>query len=164
MVKQYKLALTFGRFNLLHNGHIDLFKQMGAAAKKVTIGLSTSSANLSVRDRSQVITHALHSDPDFNNDFGVLPKRQPFELAAEIKQYEPEQVVLYLGHDQWELAKAFERHFGITVVLIPRITSSSALRGMIDAEDWIALSSHVPLSILNKVVQLRETERCLVSH
>jgi hypothetical protein len=93
-----------------------------------------------------------------------LPKRQPFELAAEIKQYEPEQVVLYLGQDQWELAKAFERHFGIAVVLIPRITSSSALRGMIDAEDWIALSSHVPLSILNKVVQLRETERCLASH
>jgi len=162
-MKQYKLALTFGRFNLLHNGHIDLFKQMGAAAKDVTIGLSTAAANLTVRDRSQVIRHALTQDPEFNVDFGVLPKRQPFELAAEIKQYKPEEVVLYLGQDQWELAKAFERHFGITVVLIPRITSSSALRGMIDAEDWITLTSHVPMSILNKVVQLRELEKCLVS-
>lgn len=163
MTKQYELALTFGRFNLLHNGHIDLFKQMGAAADKVTIGLSTSAANLTIRDRSQVITQALNTDPEFNTDFGVLPKRQPFELAAEIKQHGSDQVVLYLGQDQWELAKAFERHFSITTVLIPRITSSSALRGMIDAEDWIALTSHVPMSILNKVVQLRKLEQCLVS-
>ena len=162
-MKQYKLALTFGRFNLLHNGHLDLFKQMGAAAAKVTIGISTAAANLTIRDRSQVINCALDQDPDFNTDYGVLPKRQPFELAAEIKQYKPEEVVLYLGHDQWELAKAFERHFGITVVLIPRITSSSAIRGMIDAGEWVTLTSHVPMSILNKVVQLRQTEQCLVS-
>ena len=164
MTKRFKLALTFGRFNLLHNGHLDLFKQMGGAAEKVTIGISTATANLSIRDRSQVITQALSQDTNFKSDFGVLPKRQPFELAAEIKEYKPEEVVLYLGQDQWELAKAFELHFGITVVLIPRITSSSALRGMIDAEDWVTLTKHVPMSILNKVVQLRQIEQCLVSH
>ena len=163
MSQRYKLAITFGRFTLLHKGHIDLFKQMGAAAQRVTIGISTAAANLTIRDRSQVITHALDQDPEFNTDFGVLPKRQPFELSAEIKQYKPEEVVLYLGQDQWELAKAFELHFGITVVLIPRITSSSALRGMIDAEDWVTLTKHVPMSILNKVVQLRQTEQCLIS-
>ena len=162
MTKRFKLALTFGRFNLLHNGHIDLFEQMACAATKVTIGISTAASNLSVRDRSQVINCALN-DSSFYADYGVIPKRQPFELAAEIKEYKPEEVVLYLGQDQWELAKAFELHFGITVVLIPRITSSSALRGMIDAEDWVTLTKHVPMSILNKVVQLRQTELCLVS-
>jgi len=164
MAKQFKLAITFGRFNLCHKGHIDLFKQMAGSASKVTIGISTSEANLSIRDRSQVINHALHSDPDFNADFGVLPKRQPFELSAEIKQYNAEDVVLYLGRDQWELAKAFENHFGITVILIPRITSSSAIRGIIDSEDWVVLTQHVPMSILNKVVQLRQTEKCLTSN
>ena len=162
-MKKYKLALTFGRFNLLHNGHIDLFKQMAASAKDVTIGLSTAEANLSIRDRSQVINHALHTDPDFSADFGVLPKRQPFELAAEIKQYDAWEVVFYLGEDQWELGKSIEKHFGVDVVFIPRITSSSAIRGIIDAEDWSALTKHVPMSILNKVVQLRETEKCLSS-
>ena len=162
-MKQYKLAITFGRFNLCHKGHVDLFKQMGDAATKVTIGLSTGDKNLSIRDRSQVITHALSQDPDFTTDFGVLPKRQPFEFAAEIKAYEKEEVVFYLGQDQWELGKAIERVFGIAVVLIPRITSSSAIRGIIDSGDWVMLTQHVPSSILNKVVQLRETERCLVS-
>ena len=162
-MKKYKLALTFGRFNLLHIGHIDLFKQMAAVAKDVTIGISTAEANLSIRDRSQVINHALHTDPDFTADFGVLPKRQPFELAAEIKQYDSWEVVFFLGEDQWELGKAIERHFGIDVVFIHRLTSSSALRGIIDAEDWVMLTKHVPMSILNKVVQLRETEKCLSS-
>lgn len=163
MAKQYKLALTFGRFNLLHNGHIDLFKQMGEAAREITIGLSTGASNLSIRDRSQVIRHALTKDLEFQTDFGVLPKRQPFELAPEIMALNPEDVVFYLGQDQYELGKAIERHFGITIVLIPRLTSSSALRGIIDAGDWAMLTQHVPMSILNKVVQLRQTEQCLVS-
>ena len=162
-MKQYKHAFTFGRFNLCHNGHIDLFKQMGDAAEAITIGLSTGPKNLTVRDRSQVITHALNKDPYFTVDFGVIPKRQPFEFSAEIQQYNPEEVVFYLGQDQWELAKAIERVYGIACVLIPRITSSSALRGMIDEGDWVTLTDHVPMSIFNKVVQLRETEKCLVS-
>ena len=163
MKKQFKLAFTFGRFNLLHRGHIDLFKQMAGMGQRVSIGLSTSPANLSIRDRSQVISCALDNDPDFASDYDILPRRQPFEFTAEIKQYDPKEVVLFLGQDQWELAKAFERHFEIASILIPRITSSSALRGMIDAEDWVALTTHVPMSILNKVVQLRQTELCLTS-
>jgi cytidyltransferase-like protein len=164
MAKQYKLALTFGRFNLLHFGHLDLFKQMGDAANEVIIGVSTAATNLSLRDRTQTIAHALAKDPDFSSTFQTVPKRQPFELIAEIKLHNPNEVILFLGHDQWELAKAFERHAGIASRLIPRLTSSSTVRGIIDAEDWALLTNHVPLSILNKVVQLRETERCLVSH
>ena len=149
---------------MCHKGHLDLFKQMGNAAKDMLIGISTSKANLSLRDRTQVISHLLAKEPEFTTNYSLVPKRQPFELMAEIKLHDPNDVVLYLGQDQWELAKAFERHAGIFSVLIPRITSSSVVRGIIDGEDWNLLSQHVPMSILNKVVQLRETELCLVSH
>ena len=162
-MKQFKLAITFGRFNLLHFGHLDLFKQMSEVANEILIGVSTASANLSLRDRTQTISHALTKDPDFDVTFQLSPKRQPFELMAEIKGYDPNDVVFYLGQDQFELAKAFEKHAGIATVLIPRLTSSSTIRGIIDNEDWALLTHHVPLSILNKIVQLRETERCLVS-
>ena len=162
-MKNYRIALTFGRFNLLHKGHLDLFKQMASAANEVCIGISTGAANLSIRDRTQVIYQALDKDPDFPGSPLILPKRQPFELMSEIKMHKPENVVVYLGQDQYELAKAFELHAGVVSVLIPRITSSSAIRGMIDQEDWTLLTQHVPMSILNKVVQLRETEKCLVS-
>ena len=93
MAKQYKLALTFGRFNLLHFGHLDLFKQMGEAANEVLIGVSTAESNLSLRDRTQTIAHALSAkDPDFNTTFQTVPKRQPFELIAEIKLHNPNDV------------------------------------------------------------------------
>ena len=163
MKKPFKLAITFGRFNLLHYGHLDLFKQMAESADELIIGISTSESNLSLRDRTQTISHALQKDPDFTATYQLSPKRQPFELMAEVKAYEPEEVVLYLGQDQYELAKSFERHAGVTSILIPRLTSSSAIRGIIDNEDWCMLTKHVPLSVLNKVIQLRETERCLVS-
>ena len=163
MTKQFKLAITFGRFNLCHFGHLDLFKQMGEVAREVIIGISTGPDNLSVRDRTQTIAHALSKDPEFDTTYQLLPKRQPFEFMAEIKLYNPDEVILYLGEDQFELAKAFEKYAGVASVLIPRLTSSSAIRGMIDNGDWALLAKHVPMSILNKVVQLRETERCLVS-
>ena len=40
-MKPFKVAATFGRFNLLHNGHIHLFLQMFEQAEEVYIGLST---------------------------------------------------------------------------------------------------------------------------
>jgi cytidyltransferase-like protein len=98
MAKQYKLALTFGRFNLLHFGHLDLFKQMGDAANEVIIGVSTAATNLSLRDRTQTIAHALAKDPDFSSTFQTVPKRQPFELIAEIKLHNPNEVILFLRH------------------------------------------------------------------
>ena len=162
-MKRFRLAVTFGRFNLLHHGHLDLFTQMGHAATDIAIGISTGEKNLSLRDRTQVITHALSEKEEFTSTYSVTPKRQPFELRAEIKMYDPEEVVLYLGQDQYELAKAFERHCGLTSVLIPRLTSSTTVRALIDNEEWSALAGHVPMSILNKVVQLRQTERCLTS-
>lgn len=148
---------------MLHIGHLDLFRQMSEKALDVTIGISTAKDNLALRDRTQVITQALSQD-NFSSPYTIIPKRQPFELMAEIKMYEPEEVVLFLGQDQYELAKSFEKYAGIPSILIPRKTSSSAVRGMIDAEDWTLLHQHVPMSIYNKVVQLRETEKCLSSN
>ena len=164
MTYKFKLALTFGRFNLLHKGHIDLFKQMAGSATEVVIGISTGEKNLSLKDRRQVIAHALSQDEDFNVPYQINPKRQPFELMAEIKMYEPGDVVVFFGQDQYELAKAFETHAGVASILIPRLTSSTEIRTLIDNEEWSMLSKHVPMSILNKVVQLRETEKCLVSN
>ena len=163
-MSKFKLAFTFGRFNLLHLGHISLFREMAFSANEIIIGLSTGEKNLSIRDRSQVIRHALNSDEKFTTAYEVQPRRQPFEFAAEIKQHDPSEVILYLGEDQFELAKAFETRLGIQTELIPRMTSSTVIRTLIDNEEWTMLTKLIPLSILNKIVQLRETERCLASH
>ena len=51
MHKRFKAAVTFGRFNLLHKGHLDLFKNMAGAAKEIVIGVSTGPNNLTYRQR-----------------------------------------------------------------------------------------------------------------
>ena len=153
MVKQFKVAVTFGRFNLLHKGHLDLFKQMAGSAKEIIIGISTGPNNLTYRQRADVIIKALNHDR-LGVANGLFPKRQPFDLLKECAHLKPEDVVFYVGEDQFALAKAVERTLGYRIATIPRLTSSTLVRQTIDSEDWDLLARLVPASIISDVTQL----------
>lgn len=154
MQKTFRLALTFGRFNLLHKGHIDLFRQMAGSAERIAIGISTGPNNLSYHSRAKIIDKVNRLDP-FGATTELCPKRQPFNLLKEVPEnLDPEQVVFYVGEDQYALAKAVERTLGLAVRTIPRITSSTLVRQAIDDEDWDLLAGMVPSSIINDVIQL----------
>lgn len=154
MQEPFKIALTFGRFNLLHKGHIDLFTQMAQVADEVMIGVSTGPDNLTYRDRADIISKCNKVKP-FGSVINVVPKRQPFDLLREVSSdIEPERVVFYVGEDQYKLAKAVERTLGYTTRTIPRITSSTLVRQAIDHEEWDLLTGMVPNSIINDVIQL----------
>ena len=162
-MKQYKLAITFGRFNLLHRGHIDLFRQMGQASETVSIGVSTGPKNLHFKQRSEIINTALKADPEINEVcYQVNPKHSPFGMFERNVNwfYQPEETVIYLGHDQFELGKRLSQEYGIACVTIPRLTSSTTIRSLIDNEEWVMLSKEVPSSIIHQVVLLREQELC----
>lgn len=164
---QYKYAVTFGRFNLLHRGHIDLFKQMGQAAQQVSIGVSTGARNLPFKQRSEIIKTALEADPEINEVcYQVNPKHSPFGMFERNVNwfYKPEETVIYLGHDQFELAKRLSQEYGIACVTIPRLTSSTTIRSLIDNEEWVMLSKEVPTSIVHQIILLREQELCQSSH
>ena len=157
MTKHFKVALTFGRFNLLHKGHIDLFKQMAGAAEKIAIGVSTGPNNLTYRHRADVIQKANLINP-FGSTTGLFPKRQPFDLLREIPTtIDPERVVFFVGEDQYKLAKAVERSLGFSTRIIPRLTSSTLVRQAIDNEEWDLLAGMIPGSIINDVIQLHLT-------
>lgn len=162
-MKQFKLAVTFGRFNLLHRGHLDLFKQMGGIAEDVLIGVSTGPKNLSYATRRKVIKTALREDPTFTTDFQVEGKRSPFGMM-EIANYDWADTVFYLGVDQYELGQTMSREFGCSAITIPRLTSSTSIRHLIDTEQWSLLAREVPSSVINDVIYLREQELCHASH
>jgi glycerol-3-phosphate cytidylyltransferase-like family protein len=149
---RFKQALTFGRFNLLHRGHIDLFDQMFVDAPDVVIGLSTGSKNLQWSKRRQVIDKALEG-----RNYQVLPKPSPFSLF-EVRMYDPQDTVIYLGQDQWELGQTLSREFGVASVTIPRLTSSTSIRALIDNEEWSLLAKEVPANIIHDVTLLRKLE------
>ena len=152
----FKTAFTFGRFNLLHRGHIDLFKQMHDSAERVLIGVSLGSKNLHYSNRRATIRMALQSDSIFTH-FEIVSAASPFALLEHITD-EPENTVIYLGHDQFELGQTISREYGCATICIPRLTSSTTIRHLIDTEQWSLLAKEVPQSIINKVIDLRQQE------
>jgi len=149
--KPFKLAATFGRFNLLHKGHIDLFKKMAEAGTEVWIGLSTGPDNLDYSAREVMIEKAL-APIDIN--YRVVPARQPFELFEAANLVAGLDTVCYLGQDQAKLSAALERAFSFECRLNPRMASSTEVRAHIDNEDWDLLSEIVPGTIISDIINL----------
>lgn len=157
MIKQtYDLAITFGRFNLLHNGHIDLFERMAAFSSTCSIGLSSAAKNLSLSDRIRVIDKALRLR-DIN--YRMIAGYNPFDYFGQIAElHSYENIILFLGEDKEVLAKAAQRVFGWEYHLIGRLGSSTEVRGVIDNEQWDRLDHIVPKIIVPDVCRLRGME------
>ena len=114
-MKPFKVAVTFGRFNLLHKGHLDLFKQMAESAKEIVIGVSTGPDNLTYRQRADVIIKALN-DANLGVTNCISPRRQPFGVLKECLHLSPEEVVFFVGEDQYALAKSVEHVLQLVLV------------------------------------------------
>lgn len=159
MIKQtYDLAITFGRFNLLHNGHVDLFEQMAATAPISSIGVSSSSKNLPIPDRIRVIDKALRVS-GIEDSVITTCGSNPFDYFGRIAEsYSSHNIILFLGEDQEVLAKAAQRVFGWEYQLIKRLGSSTEVRGVIDNEQWDRLDLIVPRIIVPDICHLRGME------
>lgn len=151
----YDIAITFGRFNLLHNGHIDLFYRMAMVAQECSIGVSSGPKNLPLLDRISVIEKALG---DNAGCYQVIDGTNPFDYFDFIHQINGSSVILFLGEDQEALGKAAQRVFGWDYQLVKRLGSSTDVRGMIDRGEWDRLVNSVPVNILPDVSRLRGME------
>ena len=157
-MSKFRQAITFGRFNLLHKGHVDLFRQMSESCEDVLIGVSSAPKNLPASQRVEVILTALDSDPEVESfKFQVTAANSPFDLFRQ-STFDGKDIVAYFGQDQYELGKNLSREFGCSSIVIPRLTSSTVVRSLIDNEEWSLLSSVVPSSIINQVISLRRQE------
>jgi len=154
--KQFKVAVTFGRFNLLHKGHIMLFQQMADYADEVVIGVSNNSRNLSFTNRKQVIDLALEP---LGINYTVVEASNPFDLFDQVIKKEPNLVTAFFGEDQNSLAIAAHRVYGWVPKTIERLSSSTVVRALIDNEEWDLLGKIVPSRIISNVIRLRKCER-----
>ncbi len=156
--KQFKIAVTFGRFNLLHNGHITLFEEMGGCADEVIIGVSNNSKNLSFANRKQVIDLAL-APLSTNFNYTVVKAASPFEVFDLVNAKEPNLVTAFFGVDRTALSIAAHREYGWVPKTIERLSSSTVVRALIDNEEWDLLGKIVPSRIVSNVIRLRGYER-----
>jgi nicotinic acid mononucleotide adenylyltransferase len=156
MNKPFKTSVTFGRFNLPHFGHLDLFRKMAEVSRLVQIGLSEGPDNLPVHQRLRVLGTMLNEE---GINFSIRTARQPFDFFEKVSaESNPDQVIAFFGEDQFKLASAAARVKGWEATTIKRLTASTQLRYLIDHEEWDLLAKEVPPSIFNEVIKLRHLE------
>jgi hypothetical protein len=156
---KYDLAVTFGRFNLLHVGHIDMFERMVDFAGTCLIGVSTGPDNLPVDQRVAVIEKAMGMNGVVYEHFGgVYETAKASNPFAFFEFVNAERVILVLGEDQVKLAEAAKRVLGWDYHLVKRLCSSTEVRALIDNEEWDRLVEIVPNDILPDVARLRGQE------
>ena len=148
-------AVTFGRFNLFHQGHLALIKEMGRLADYVTIGLSDNARNLPFELRKEVIHLALQ---DSGIAFSCAQASNPFELFQRVEKLGNDNVVTVFGDDQFSLGQAAERHYGWMPATVRRLTSSTALRVHLDCEEWDLLADLTAPGTLPHLINLRKLE------
>ena len=152
----YDIAVVFGRFNILHRGHTTLFEAMARRAQMVFVGISDNEKNIEPRHRVRVIKEAMNS---MSIPFRVITSAHPFECFDKVnKEFPDSNIISMFGEDQYKLGKAAERVYGWDTDVIPRLTSSTAIRSLIDNEEWDVLARLVPSCIFNDVIQLRKLE------
>ncbi len=158
MSKPYDIAVTFGRFNLFHKGHLDLLRKMDTIANRVAVGMSGTDKNLPGHRRQEVMKKvAKWSDIDLN----IINAGNPFEVFEAVGGINMDnKIVTVFGEDQVALAKAAQKAFGWSYELIPRRTSSTALRGFVDNEEWDLLAEQVPGCVISHIIKLRQLELC----
>jgi cytidyltransferase-like protein len=158
---KYDLAVTFGRFNLLHAGHLDMFERMAGLAPSCLIGVSDCPSNLPTDRRVAVIEKALAlalstaTAEHFGAPWETARAGNPFAFFEFVTA---KRVVIVLGEDQEGLAKAAKRVFGWDYHLVKRLGSSTEVRSLIDSEQWDRLTEVVPAGILPDVCRLRALE------
>jgi len=153
-MKQIKIALTFGRFNLLHVGHMDLIQQMADTADTVCVGISTASNGkdfITWKAKRRIMAKAVEA-AGLSKVVSIEPGSNPFQVFALAKDFDPSEVIVFLGEDQYQLAKSVERVYGWHTCCIPRLTSSTLVRSLIESGDWDLLSRLIPPSIFEDVI------------
>jgi hypothetical protein len=158
---KYDLAVTFGRFNLLHRGHVDMFERMAWLAPSCLIGVSDGPNNLPATLRVAVIEKAMGINGVvselMSSVYDTARAANPFAFFEYVTA-DPARVVLVLGEDQEGLGKAAKRVLGWDYHLVKRLGSSTEVRALIDNEEWDRLVDAVPLEIIPDVARLRGLE------
>ena len=132
---------------------------MASLADEVVIGLSSHTKNLPLETREALLQKLL-ADYDFMNvKFKVTHGHQPFEVFERIDQLTPGDALAVFGEDQASLASSCKRALNWNTKLIDRLTSSTAIRAHIDAEEWDCLARLVLGHILRDVINLRILEK-----
>ena len=129
----YKCAVTFGRFNIPHSGHVELVQQMLNCAEYADVHLSGSDRNTDYDIRLLLFRHMCRmagvdlSRVRFYNSLSVT---EAMTFSVDIAPFN--EVVLVLGSDQINMGYSISKAYDTAFVINSRSTSSTEKRYFLD--------------------------------
>ncbi|MFB5610752.1 MAG: nicotinamide-nucleotide adenylyltransferase [Nitrosopumilaceae archaeon] len=155
-------ALTMGRFQPFHLGHLDLVKKILAENDEVIIAVTSSQFNYLVKDpftageRVEMIHHALKDDNVDMSKCFIIPIENQFNIAtwsAYLKSILPKFDRVYSGNDYVHMLLADS---GIDVIKPKfldrgKYNATSIRKMMVQDNDWQRLVPKAVAKIIEKI-------------
>jgi FAD synthase len=130
----YKNAVTFGRMNLPHYGHVELVQKMLEQAEVANVYLSSGKKNTDWNLRVLMLRHLLREVGVDLRRVNILKASNPFE-AVENVMYTDNDAVVVLGEDQSELLVKLCADYHLGGQVNRRSGSSTQVRHLLDHGD-----------------------------
>ena len=116
-------AFTFGKFQQLHNGHIELFRQALANHDRLYIGMSNAKTNINITQRIRNLDRVIKA----NGWRGRVCVFQGSNLCFAYDTIH-EACDVVLGEDREVLGSKLAANNGVDYVKVKRMTSSTEVR------------------------------------
>jgi hypothetical protein len=134
--KEYKVGVTWGKFNIPTPGHARVIKSLLEKSERVDVIMSGAKTNVDWHLRNLMFRRVLKQQGVDTSRVRFVHARNTFEaLKGIIDEQGAKNVVLALGEDRQSYLEGLMKKFGIGGQLIPRpegSESSTMMRGLID--------------------------------
>ena len=129
----YKVATTFGRFNIPHKGHVELVQQMLAHGEVAHVHVSGGKNNNDWNFRVLMLRQMCHQSGVDLSRVKFLNSSNPFTaVSSSISEAEFNEVVFVIGSDQVGLANNLADKLDVPFVINVRSFSSTMVRHFLD--------------------------------
>jgi glycerol-3-phosphate cytidylyltransferase len=128
---KFKTVLTYGTFDLLHYGHLEILKRASLLGNKLIVGLSTDKFN-EIKGKTCVLPYQKRKELIESLDYvdKVIPENNWDQKVTDIKG---NNIDIFVIGDDWE-GKFDELKDFCEVIYLPRTKgiSSTKLRSILD--------------------------------
>jgi len=155
---KYKSAVTFGRFNIPHKGHVELVAKMLQVADYAVVAVSAGAKNNDWDLRVLMFRALLRRSGADLARVRFVNQANPFAAIDHAVQNAPfQETVLVLGEDQEAMAKQLGDVCDVPFILNVRSTSSTSVRENMERVDQIFQDRYV--ARLARVLRFEEVTR-----
>ena len=120
-----KRVITYGTFDLLHYGHINLLRRAKALGDYLIVALSTDEFNLNMKNKMTYFTYEQRKQllESIRYVDLVIPEENWQQKKTDVLEYKVDTFVI---GDDWEGKFDFLRDQGVEVVYLPRTQEISS--------------------------------------